>query len=78
MILACLRKRIKDERFIDLIRRLLQAGDGADSERTTRAPQGLCSPILMNIVLHEFDGWMEEHWQANAPVPHRRIPSMPV
>ena len=26
------------------------------------------SSILMNIVLHEFDRWMEDHWQAN-PAP---------
>jgi RNA-directed DNA polymerase len=72
VILNCLRKRIKDERFIDLIRQMLQAGVMEDChyERTySGAPQGgLCSPILMNIVLHEFDCWMEEHWQAN-PLP---------
>jgi hypothetical protein len=28
----------------------------------------------MNIVLHAFDSWMEEHWQAHAPVPHRTHP----
>jgi RNA-directed DNA polymerase len=71
VILNCLRKRIKDERFIDLIRRLLQAGVMEDRryERTySGTPQGgLCSPILMNIVLHEFDCWMEVHWQANPP-----------
>jgi group II intron reverse transcriptase/maturase len=69
VILNCLRKRIKDERFIDLIRRMLQAGVMEDSryEQTySGTPQGgLVSPILMNIVLHEFDCWMEDHWQAN-------------
>jgi group II intron reverse transcriptase/maturase len=78
VILACLRKRIKDERFIDLIRRLLQAGvmeEGRYQRTYSGAPQGgLCSPILMNIVLHEFDCWMEEHWQANQPVPRREHP----
>ena len=78
VILACLRKRIKDERFIDLIRRMLQAGvmEQGRYERTySGAPQGgLCSPIFMNIVLHAFDGWMEEQWQANQPVPHRAHP----
>jgi RNA-directed DNA polymerase len=71
VILNCLRKRIKDERFIDLIRRMLQAGVMEDSryEKTySGAPQGgLVSPILMNVVLHEFDCWMEERWQANPP-----------
>jgi group II intron reverse transcriptase/maturase len=78
VILTCLRKRIKDERFIDLIRQMLQAGvmeDGRYGRTYSGAPQGgLCSPILMNIVMHEFDVWMEEHWQANAPIPTRVQP----
>lgn len=69
VILNCLRKRIKDEGFIDLIRRMLQAGVMEDATYTrtySGTPQGgLCSPILCNIVLHEFDCWMENHWQAN-------------
>jgi RNA-directed DNA polymerase len=71
VILNCLRKRIKDERFIDLIRRMLQAGVMEDFryERTySGTPQGgLVSPILSNVVLHEFDCWMEDHWRANPP-----------
>lgn len=70
-ILNCLRKRIKDERFIDLIRQMLQAGvmeDGRYEQTHSGTPQGgICSPILMNIVLHEFDQWLEEKWQANLP-----------
>lgn len=69
VILNCLRKRIRDERFIDLVRKMLQAGV-MESGRTTPTysgtPQGgIASPILANIVLHEFDVWMEETWQAN-------------
>jgi RNA-directed DNA polymerase len=71
VILNCLRKRIKDEGFIDLIRQVLQAGvmeDGQFGETYSGTPQGgLCSPILANIVLHELDCWLEDHWQANAP-----------
>ena len=71
VILNCLRKRIKDERFIDLIRQMLQAGvmEGFRYERTySGTPQGgLCSPILTNAVLHEFDCWLEDHWGANPP-----------
>jgi retron-type reverse transcriptase len=71
IILNCLRQRIKDERFIDLVRQMLQAGVMIKFryERTyCGAPQGgLCSPILMNVVLHEFDKWLEDHWQVNPP-----------
>ena len=63
IILDLLRKRIKDERFIDLIRRFLQAGfmeAGLRYNTYSGTPQGgIISPILANIVLHEFDRWME-------------------
>ena len=69
VILNCLRKRIKDERFIDLIRQMLKAGvmeQGNIMPTYSGTPQGgLASPILCNIVLHEFDSWLEDHWQAN-------------
>jgi RNA-directed DNA polymerase len=78
VILACVRKRIKDARFIDLIRRWRQAGgmEQGQYERTSAGapPGGLCSPILMNIVVHAFDRWMAEPWQANAPVPQQAHP----
>jgi len=63
VILNCLRKRIKDERFIDLIRQMLQAGimeDGHYAATYSGTPQGgLASPILANIVLHELDWWLD-------------------
>ena len=69
VILNCLRKRIKDERFIDLVRKLLQAGvmeKGRYSPTYSGTPQGgVVSPILSNVVLHEFDCWMEDRWAAN-------------
>ena len=71
VILTCLRKRIKDERFIDLIRKMLQAGvieKGRYQHTYSGTPQGgLASPIISNIVLHEFDVWMEQRWKANPP-----------
>jgi group II intron reverse transcriptase/maturase len=71
VILNCLRKRIKDERFIDLIRLMLEAGvmeEGSFMPTYSGTPQGgLASPILSNIVLHEFDCWLEEQWKANPP-----------
>jgi len=71
VILNCLRKRIKDERFIDLIRKMLQAGV-MEARRFTPTysgtPQGgIASPILANIVLHEFDEWLETHMGVNPP-----------
>lgn len=72
VILNCLRKRIQDERFIDLIRKMLQAGvmeAGNFAQSFSGTPQGgIASPILANIVLHEFDIWMETQMQAN-PAP---------
>lgn len=71
VILNCLRKRIKDERFIDLIRKMLQAGvmeAGNFSPSYSGTPQGgIASPILANIVLHELDVWLEEQYTVNPP-----------
>jgi group II intron reverse transcriptase/maturase len=74
VILNCLRKRIKDERFIDLIRKMLQAGvmeSGSFANSFSGTPQGgIASPILANIVLHEFDTWMETLLHVN-PAPEQ-------
>jgi group II intron reverse transcriptase/maturase len=71
VILNCLRKRICDEHFIDLVRRILQAGvmEGGKLTHTySGTPQGgTASPILANVVLHELDRWMETHLGANPP-----------
>jgi RNA-directed DNA polymerase len=69
VLLNCLRKRICDERFIDVIRRMLQAGFmemGSYHRTYSGTPQGgIASPILANIVLHELDTWMETQLGAN-------------
>jgi hypothetical protein len=71
VILNCLRKRIKDERFIDLIRQMLQAGvmeAGNFAPTYSGTPQGgIASPILANIVLHELDVWLETQMGVNPP-----------
>ena len=71
VILKCLRKRIRDERFIDLIRKMLQAGvmeAGLLKPTYSGAPQGgIASPVLSNVVLHELDSWMEDHLGTNPP-----------
>jgi len=75
VLLNCLRKRIKDERFIDVIRRMLQAGVmemGSYHHTYSGTPQGgIASPILANVVLHELDMWMENQQGAN-PRPQTR------
>lgn len=71
VILNCLRKRIRDERFIDLIRQIIKAGvmeQGRRQPTYSGVPQGgVASPILTNIVLHELDEWLENQMGANPP-----------
>lgn len=59
ILLTHLRKRIHDNRFLELVRRLLQAGyleDWQFHKTLSGAPQGgIVSPILANLYLHEFD-----------------------
>jgi hypothetical protein len=75
VILETLRKRICDERFIALIARFLKAGvmeEGKLRHTYSGTPQGgIVSPMLANIVLHEFDLWMEAEQQANLPIESR-------
>lgn len=63
-LLELLEKKIDDQKFIRLIKNLLQAGylDNWKFHRTyTGTPQGgICSPILANIFLHELDQFMQE------------------
>lgn len=62
ILLDLLRKRIGDEKFIDLIRRMLKAGfveDWKHNPTYSGTPQGgVVSPILANIYLHELDEFM--------------------
>jgi hypothetical protein len=60
-----LRKKIRDERFLNLIWKLLRAGyfdiQGVSHENQAGTPQGsLASPILANIYLHELDEKIQE------------------
>lgn len=62
ILIQLLSKRIHDTRFLQLIRRLLQAGyleDWHFHKTMSGAPQGgVVSPILSNIYLHEFDHYV--------------------
>jgi len=78
-----IRKKIKDERFIRLIRKFLKAGyqdlNEARKDSLAGTPQGgIASPILANIYLHELDGYVEqmrkelEKGELRRPNPHYR------
>ena len=64
ILLTLLRKRIADERLIELIRKFLKAGYLQDWQwyaTYSGSPQGgVLSPLLSNIYLLEFDRYVEE------------------
>ena len=61
LLICAVKKRITDRAFIDLLHKALRAGyifQEKYSELGT--PQGsVISPILCNVLMHEFDKWME-------------------
>ena len=63
LLMGCLRKRICDRRFLDLVWRVIKAGHidrGLFRAASEGVPQGgVISPLLSNIVLNEFDQWLE-------------------
>ena len=63
-LIAILGRKIKDSRFLNIVRQFLKAGyiENWKYNRTySGAPQGgICSPILANIYLNELDKKLEE------------------
>jgi hypothetical protein len=63
LLLQCVRRRLRDGRFVDLLWRILKAGHidrGLFTASGEGVPQGgVLSPLLSNIMLHEFDVWLE-------------------
>ena len=63
LLMKSLRKRICDRRFLDLVWRLIKAGHvdrGLFRAASEGVPQGgVLSPLLSNVVLTEFDQWLE-------------------
>ena len=63
LLLRCVRRRIRDDRFVDLLWRFLKAGHvdrGLFVASSEGVPQGgVLSPLLSNIMLNEFDAWLE-------------------
>jgi group II intron reverse transcriptase/maturase len=64
LILTLLGQRIQDNRFLKLVKDMLEAGYMEDwhyHQTHSGVPQGgVVSPILSNIVLHELDKWIED------------------
>lgn len=65
ILIAILRERISDERFLRLIRKFLKAGymeDWTYNKTFSGTPQGgIISPILANIYLDKFDKYMKKY-----------------
>ena len=63
LLVKCVRRRVRDKRLIDLLWIILKAGHidrGLFRASSEGVPQGgVLSPLLSNIMLHEFDAWLE-------------------
>lgn len=63
LLMKAVRKRISDQRFLSLLWKMIKAGcvdHGLFRASSEGVPQGgVISPLLSNIMLHEFDQWME-------------------
>jgi retron-type reverse transcriptase len=65
VLVKALNKKIQDERFINLIWKLLNAGymdlHGTRKESLIGSPQGgILSPLLANVYLHELDEFVQK------------------
>ena len=65
-LMHCVRKRVRDQRFMALLWRFLRAGHvdkGLFRAAEEGVPQGgVLSPLLSNIMLNEFDWWMDSRY----------------
>lgn len=66
LLLRCVRRRIRDKRFLSLLWRIIKAGHvdaGLFRAASEGVPQGgVLSPILSNIMLNEFDQYLDRHY----------------
>lgn len=69
-LISIMKRRIDDQRFMDVIFKMLRAGfwnqnDGTVEKPDIGTPQGsIVSPILSNIYLNELDNWIRK-WEEN-------------
>nr|AYM32750.1 hypothetical protein DXG00_000009 [Termitomyces sp.] len=78
ILITLLNKKIKDPRFISLIHKMLKTKVKEEGSKETTSligsPQGsILSPLLSNIMLHEFDKFMEEYISKYHRGKNRRI-----
>jgi len=66
VLMRCVRKRICDVRFLTLLWKFIKAGHidkGLFRAASEGVPQGgVISPLLSNIMLNEFDQWLEKKY----------------
>lgn len=66
ILMKCVRRRICDGRFLALLWRFIKAGHverGLFHAASEGVPQGgVLSPLMSNIVLNEFDLWMQRNY----------------
>ncbi len=64
LLMKCVKKRIRDQRFLTLLWRFIKAGHidkGLFNAASRGVPQGgVISPLLSNLMLNEFDQWLDK------------------
>lgn len=79
ILMKILRRKIQDQRFLDVIFKMLRAGywnqnDGKIEKPDVGTPQGsIVSPILSNIYLNELDKWIRTWEDKNIQKEHHLI-----
>ena len=82
-ILGCLREKVMDNKFLELIRRLLKAGvsfRGVVRPTEKGVPQGgVASPLLANVVLNKLDWFLHQkghHGEATNRISRKGQPNI--
>jgi RNA-directed DNA polymerase len=80
-ILRCIKEKVIDNKFLDLLNRLLKAGveiDGVVHPTTKGVPQGgVASPLLANAVLNKLDWFLHSKGFYGAAAPQAWRHNMP-
>jgi RNA-directed DNA polymerase len=75
-----LKKRIQDQQLLDLITQMLRCGIQENGQLVypqTGTPQGaVCSPLLANVFLHEFDEWYVRTYRLRPEWTHLSLSSL--